>query len=72
MAKKAVVEAKWLDRRPCNLEVLSSNPLGARAFFYSSSSINGVLNQVPQERSIFAVFPISRITLAVLPNANLA
>ena len=36
-----------------------------RAFF--SSSING-LNQVPQERCIFAVFPLK--TLAVLPEAK--
>ena len=57
--------AKWLEQRPHNLEVLSSNPPGARAFF--SSPIDGsVLNQVPQEMCIFAVFPII-ITLAVLP-----
>ena len=36
---RAVVVAKWLERRPRNQEVSSSNPPGARAFFSSSSII---------------------------------
>ena len=39
--------------------VLSSNLPGARAFFSCSSSYGSVLHQVPQERCIFAVIPIS-------------
>ena len=68
----AVVVAKWLDSwflQSC--EVLSLTPPGARAFFFSSINVSfSVLNQIPQERCIFTVFPI--ITLAVLPEAKQA
>ena len=59
----------WLEQRPPNLEVASLNPPGAWAFFSSSSFNGSVLNQVPQERNIFAVFPFKK-TLAVLPEGK--
>ena len=60
---RAVVVAKWLEQRSCNLEVPSLNPPGARAFSRLFNQI--VLNQVPQDRSSFAVFHISHYNLSV-------
>ena len=60
----AVVVATWLEQWPRNLEVPSSNPSDARAVFLFFYRWQSVLNQVPQERCIFAVFPII-ITLDV-------
>ena len=56
--------AKWLEPRSHTLEVWRSNPLGNMAFFLIFYQWQSVLNQVPQERSIFAVF--SYMTLTVL------
>ena len=68
------VVAKWLDQRPCNLEVLSSNPTGARAFSSSSSSINGrvfLIRSLKRGASLLCfLFPI--ILIAVLPEAKQA
>ena len=56
----AVVVAKWLEQWPCNLEVVSSNPLGAGLFlFFFFHQWQSVLSQVPQERCNFAVFLFS-------------
>ena len=57
--------AKWLEPRSHTLEVWRSNPRGNTAFFLFFYQWQGVLNQVPQERSILAVF-FSIITLTVL------
>ena len=50
-----------------DLDVPSLNPPGLLIFFNQRQN---VLHQVPQERCIFAVFPL--ITLAVLPEAKQA
>ena len=58
LSKRAVVVAKWLEWQPRKLEVLSSNPPGVRAFFSSSSFINGRVSLIRSLKCIFAVFPI--------------
>ena len=57
--------AKWLEPRSHTLEVWRSNPRGNTGFFLFFYQWQSVLNQVPQERSILAVF-FSIITLTVL------
>ena len=70
----AVVVAKWLDQRPRNLEVPSSNPPGAWAFSSSSSSINGrvfLIRSLKRGASLLCfLFPI--ILIAMLPEAKQA
>ena len=63
--------AKWLERQSHNLEVLSLNPPGAKAFF--TSSINGRVSLIRfLKRGIFAIFLFPILILAVLPEAKQA
>ena len=64
-----MVVAKWLEQPSRNLMVSGSNPPVARAFFFYQWQ--SVLNQVPQGRCIFAVFPLIT-ALADLPEAKQA
>ena len=66
-----VVVVKWFERLPHNLEVLSSNPPDARAFFLISYRRQSVLNQVPQQRCNTTDFPV-KICLANLLEAKQA
>ena len=69
-----MVVAEWLERLSRYLEVLSSNPPGARAVFSSFSSINGRVSIIRSFKRgaslLFFLFPI--IPLAVLPEAKQA
>ena len=67
-----MVAAKWLEQRPHNLEVPSSNPPGARAFF--SSPIDGRVSLIRSLKRgtslLFFSLNIIILTLALLPEAK--